>query len=102
MNKYAHVRGAKLDPTRSHECHWPGCKLQVAAAKWGCKSHWEALPKDIRAAIWDAYEIGQEDDPNLVSEAYIEASKRALAWIDTNKLADSVSREMHEKPLNRF
>ena len=83
-NKYAHVRNARLDPTRSHTCHWPGCRLEVPAAQWGCRAHWKALPAHIRRAIWDAYEIGQEDHQELVSKAYLEAAEAAQAWIRAN------------------
>lgn len=72
--KVKHVLAA--NQTRSHTCHWPGCTRQVPPAMWGCRSHWFALPKDIRDDIWASYRVGQEErmDP---SEAYIEAAQRA-------------------------
>ena len=66
--------------TRRHTCHWPGCDKQVPPAMWGCKKHWFALPKMLRAKIWRAYQPGQEDrlDP---SAEYLEVAKEVQAWI---------------------
>lgn len=76
--KADYVRNAPQ--TRGHACHWPGCGKQVPPAMWGCKTHWFRLPSNLRAAIWRAYEPGQEErlDP---SERYIEVAKRAQEWI---------------------
>lgn len=80
-NKYAHVRSARVDPSTNHTCHWPDCHIQVPRAHWGCREHWMALPKAIRDRIWNAYQAGQEDDRELVSEAYIDAASAAQNWI---------------------
>lgn len=42
-----------------HACMWPGCQRQVPGAMWGCKPHWFALPRSIRADISSAYVPGQ-------------------------------------------
>lgn len=78
--KVAHVRGQ--GQTRKHECHWPGCEVQVSPAKWGCPNHWFQLPKRIRDAIWRAYDPGQERrlDP---SAAYMRAAREAQEWIES-------------------
>ena len=62
-----------------HTCHWPTCTTPVPPRLWGCREHWFKLPKDIRDAIWNAYEVGQEvrKDP---SAAYLEAVFRAEKW----------------------
>jgi hypothetical protein len=91
-NKFHHVKSAQLDPARSHECHWPGCHLQVPAAQWGCKAHWMSLPKIIRDRIWAAYTLGQEDDHSLVSEEYLDAASQAQRWITAYKAAASAPR----------
>lgn len=80
-DKVSHVRSA--DQTRRHLCHWPGCQTEVPPAMWGCRPHWYKLPKEIRGAIWRAYEIGQENrlDP---SPAYIAAARAAQEWIAAN------------------
>lgn len=66
----------------SHTCHWPGCKVEVPPAMWGCRSHWYALPKYLRDRIWATYRPGQEISKNP-SESYIEAAEAVQAWIET-------------------
>lgn len=63
-----------------HTCHWTGCSAPVPPKMWGCKAHWDRLPKEIRDRIWAAYRPGQEIDKNP-SEAYIEAARAARDWI---------------------
>lgn len=78
------VNYVKQQPqSRRHDCHWPGCDKQVPPAMWGCKPHWFKLPKRIRDAIWNAYEIGQEvfGDP---SDEYLAAAREAQDWIKAN------------------
>ena len=77
-DKVKHVTAA--GQTREHACHWPGCEKQVAPAMWGCRPHWFKLPRHIRRAIWQAYEIGQEESFE-VSEAYHHAARAAQDWI---------------------
>jgi hypothetical protein len=92
-NKYAHVKGASLSTSSAHGCAWPGCPVQVPRARWGCKAHWLALPLMIRTRIWDAYTMGQENDPALVSDEYLDAASAAQRWIDTyRRAADQSSR----------
>lgn len=64
----------------THLCHWPGCTREVPPAMWGCRSHWFALPKELRDRIWDAYVPGQEirKDP---SPAYIQVAFEVQDWI---------------------
>lgn len=76
--KVAHVRTATQ--TRNHDCHWPGCPVQVKPAFWGCFEHWHMLPKRIRDAIWRTYRPGQEKD-GQPSRAYILAAEDAQEWI---------------------
>lgn len=77
-DKAAHVRNAKQ--TRSHTCHWPGCKQQVPPAKWGCSKHWFELPPQLRSKIWNAYRPGQEDD-GKPSEEYLAVAKEVDDWV---------------------
>jgi len=76
--KVAYVRSQ--GQTRDHECHWPGCKKQVAPAKWGCFEHWKMLPKRIRDRIWAAFAPGQEISGRPSAE-YIAAAREAQEWI---------------------
>lgn len=46
----------------AHTCHAHGCDRLVPPAMWGCRTHWFALPKKIRDAVYREYRPGQEDD----------------------------------------
>lgn len=62
-----------------HTCHWPGCKVEVPPAMWGCKPHWFKLPKRLRNRIWHTYIPGQEvrRDP---SKEYLEVADEVREW----------------------
>lgn len=60
-----------------HTCHAEGCSTHVPPAMFMCRPHWFALPKRLRAAVWQAYRPGQEVDMNP-SPAYLEAAQRAI------------------------
>lgn len=78
ITKVEYVMNA--EQTRDHACHWPGCITQVPPAMWGCRVHWFTLPKEIRDALWLAYEPGQEIDMQ-VSKEYLDAAQWAQDWI---------------------
>lgn len=65
---------------RQHHCHWPGCQKQVPPARWGCREHWYALPKDLRDRIWRTYRPGQERDQRP-SRDYLEVAREVQDWI---------------------
>jgi hypothetical protein len=67
--------------TREHTCHWPGCKVQVPPALWGCKAHWRKIPNHLKNRIWDTYRIGQEQDMSP-SKAYLAAADAVQLWIE--------------------
>lgn len=77
-SKAAYVKSQRQ--TRKHECHWPGCPVQVPPALWGCKPHWFRLPPDLRRRIWDAYRPGQEKDLNP-SDSYMQVAREVQDWI---------------------
>lgn len=66
--------------TRSHECHWTGCRKQVPPAYWGCAPHWARLPKNLRDEIWRTFAPGQEVDMTP-SEEYLDVADRVQEWI---------------------
>lgn len=66
--------------TRDHHCHWPGCIEQVPPAMWGCRVHWFALPKALRARVWRVYQPGQEIDMTP-SEEYLQVAADVQRWI---------------------
>ena len=79
--KADHVRAARQ--TRTHECHWPGCEVQVPPAKWGCQRHWYRLPMALRNRIWRTYQIGQEDTLTP-SREYVAVAREVQEWIKAN------------------
>lgn len=78
MNKAEYVKSQKQ--TRDHACHWPGCKIQVPPALWGCSKHWYMLPKSLRTKIWDTFVPGQEIKMSP-SREYLEAAEEVQKWI---------------------
>lgn len=66
-----------------HTCHWPGCPRKVPPARWGCKDHWYALPRNLRTRIWQTYRPGQERDKKP-SQAYLNAARAVRDWIIEN------------------
>lgn len=75
--KAAYVRSQ--GQTRDHLCHWPSCTRQVPPAAWGCRSHWNTLPAELRDRIWRAYRPGQELD-GTPSREYLEVAREAHRW----------------------
>jgi len=67
-----------------HTCHWPGCDKSVPPKLWGCYSHWYALPKFLRDAIWKHYVPGQEIT-KTPSKRYLEVARAVQLWIETRK-----------------
>lgn len=79
-NKFHDVKSSTL-AGGSHDCRWPGCKIQTPLKMWGCKDHWGMIPKSLRNGLWDAYQIGQEDTGP--SPDYIQAETRIQSWINS-------------------
>jgi hypothetical protein len=69
--------------TRSHACHWPGCDRQVPPAMWGCRTHWYALPRELRNRIWATYRPGQEATLTP-SREYVAVACEVREWILAN------------------
>lgn len=79
--KAEHVRQAMREPQpRDHTCHWPGCTAQCRPAQFSCTKHWFRIPPSLRARIWRAYRIGQEND-GRASREYVEVVKAVQAWV---------------------
>jgi hypothetical protein len=68
----------------NHTCRWPGCTVDVPGGLWGCKSHWSALPQELRARISHTYRPGQEitKDP---SPEYLAAAADVQKWINRDQ-----------------
>lgn len=80
--QYVTAEAAKKNQDR-HHCHWPGCKLNVPPAKWGCKRHWFMLPQRIRSLIWQTFKPGQEKTKTPSAE-YVAVAREAQDWIKEN------------------
>ena len=65
--------------TRDHHCHWPGCTRQVPPAMWGCRPHWNLIPKHLQARIWSTFRPGQEKTMTP-SRAYLDAADEVQRW----------------------
>lgn len=63
-----------------HTCHAEGCKLPVPPAMFMCRSHWYALPKPLRDAVWRVYVPGQEKRKDPTDE-YLRVSQEAIEWL---------------------
>lgn len=57
-----------------HTCPVPGCKKQVPYEQLACRSHWYALPLDLRNRVWRAYR-GRSDEDHLMVVA------EAIEWL---------------------
>lgn len=42
----------------SHVCPAPRCTKRVGTERLTCPSHWYAIPKPLRSAIWRAWDGG--------------------------------------------
>lgn len=60
-----------------HCCHALGCSKNVPASMFLCRSHWYALRKPLRDAIWREYRLGQERDKRP-SMRYLAVQQRAV------------------------
>lgn len=89
------LRAKGLDPNQTHLCHYPGCRIPVKPAFWGCQSHWYALPRFLRSMIWATYKAGQEitKDP---SPAYLDVAEKVQIWIQAHAAWRTI------EPLVRF
>jgi len=73
--------GQTAAPKRtSHQCHWPGCAVEVSPAQWGCRAHWYRLPAGLRRKVWVAFRPGQEIS-KTPSRRYAEIAQEVRDWI---------------------
>ena len=71
-----------------HQCHWAECEVEVPPKMWGCKPHWQRLPRLIRKAITDTYRPGQEVDKMPTGE-YLENARAAHLFAVMQNQADA-------------
>ena len=63
-----------------HTCHAIDCDVRVPPRMFMCKKHWFTLPKELRDAVWAAYEPGQEVRMDPTGE-YLNVAARAVRWL---------------------
>jgi hypothetical protein len=70
-----------------HTCHATACDRRVPPAMFMCRPHWYALPQEMRDAIWDAYQPGQErlDGTAFSSEEYLRVTREAIQFLEAKQ-----------------
>jgi hypothetical protein len=63
-----------------HFCHAIDCPVTVPPRMHMCRAHWFRLPKQLRDAVWAAYQPGQEITKNP-SPAYLAATDATIGYI---------------------
>lgn len=58
-------------------CRIAGCEAVHARTMFCCRSHWYALPKHLRDAIWSAYR-----EHGVMSNEYMQAAENAEAFLE--------------------
>ena len=60
-----------------HLCHAMGCEVAVPPRLLMCRRHWQMVPRNLQAAVYDAYVPGQELRKDPTAE-YLEAAMAAI------------------------
>jgi hypothetical protein len=60
-----------------HRCHARGCVTPVVPGLLMCGPHWVMVPPDLRRAVLDTYEEGQEVT-KTPSREYLAAAEAAI------------------------
>lgn len=85
----------------AHVCHAHDCGKPVPPKMFACRSHWYALRKPLRDAIWREYRPGQENDKKVtarymavqklaVAELAFRANDERAAWTAAHYLAEAI------------
>lgn len=64
-------------------CKIKGCKDSHKRTQFVCRSHWYALPKHLRDAIWATHR-----DPGVFSNEYMQAAENAEAFLEDRDARD--------------
>lgn len=64
-------------------CRIDGCEHTHPRDHFCCRSHWFALPKLLRDAIWKAYR-----GPGVFSDEYAQAAENAEAYLEDRDARD--------------
>lgn len=106
-------RGHELDgdpdhgPAVVHTCHARGCDEPCPPERLMCPAHWKMVPKEVQAAVWKHYRVGQCDDrnPSKAWHRAADAAIRAVAELELErarkKEAQAISREERRTGVDR-
>jgi hypothetical protein len=61
----------------NRQCRVQGCAKTHPRHMYCCRSHWYALPKHYRDAIWRTYR-----SPGVFSKEYMQAAENAEAYLE--------------------
>lgn len=59
-----------------HECPYNGCTRRVSMQYFACRAHWMKVPPHLRAALYDAFGSGIDDEYLAVRAQCVEAMNR--------------------------
>jgi hypothetical protein len=62
----------------SHACPGVGCRMRVRPDRLACSNHWYRLPKELRDAVWLAW----QNSPG--SSEHMAAMAEAVRWYREN------------------
>lgn len=65
------------------DCRIKGCRNSHKSTEFACRTHWYALPKHLRDAIWTAYR-----GPGVFSNEYMQAAENAEAFLEDRDARD--------------
>jgi hypothetical protein len=61
----------------THPCPISGCRHKsLAFGRMMCHTHWSLVPHDLKREVWDLWRT------QPISEAYLQARKRAIAAVE--------------------
>lgn len=64
----------------SHTCHAVGCRVGCQPEFLMCRNHWKKVPRDLQAAVYRHYRVGQCADKRP-SVGWLLAANRAVCWV---------------------
>lgn len=66
----------------AHVCHVPSCDTRVPRSFLMCGTHWNAVPMDLKRAVWKHFQDGQQFGMVTPTQAYYDAADAACAWAE--------------------
>ena len=69
--------------SEGHQCPAPRCTLTCPPSMLACRTHWYAIPKPLRTAVWRAWANGA----GAGSPAHRAAITAAVDWLNRAEAA---------------